>query len=70
MVCPHVHGDNPRVLASGLSHSHSDKHGIIIYTTYISLDLAHREIFRAKIGNGGKKNNCPCSEAGTEIFID
>ena len=29
-------------------------HGItIIYTTYISVDLAHREIFRAKVCKGG-----------------
>ena len=55
---------------SGLSHVHVNKHAITIYTTYISLDLAHRDIFRAKISQGGKKNNCPCSEAGTEIFID
>ena len=24
-----------------------------IYTTYISVDLAHHEIFRAKVGKGG-----------------
>ena len=31
-----------------------DKHGItIFYTTYISVDLAHHEIFRAKVGKGG-----------------
>ena len=29
-----------------------DKHGITIYTTYISVDLAHHELFRAKIGKG------------------
>ena len=27
--------------------------GLIIFTTYISVDLAHREIFRAKVGKGG-----------------
>ena len=26
---------------------------LIFYTTYISVDLAHREIFRAKVGKGG-----------------
>ena len=25
----------------------------LIYTTYISVDLAHHEIFRAKVGKGG-----------------
>ena len=30
-----------------------DKHGITIFTTYISVDLAHHEIFRAKAGKGG-----------------
>ena len=40
-----------------------DKHGLTIYTTYISVDLAHHEIFRAtvitryilraKVGKGG-----------------
>ena len=27
----------------------------LFYTTYISVDLAHYEIFRAKVGNGGIK---------------
>ena len=26
---------------------------LLFYTTYISVDLAHREIFRAKVGKGG-----------------
>ena len=30
-----------------------DKHGIIFYATYISVDLAHYEIFHAKVGKGG-----------------
>ena len=30
-----------------------DKHGITIYTTYISVDRAHHEIVRAKVGKGG-----------------
>ena len=25
----------------------------LIYTAYISVDLAHHEIFRAKVGKGG-----------------
>ena len=28
-------------------------HGITIHTTYISVDLVHHEIFRAKVGKGG-----------------
>ena len=45
MGCPPVRGHNPRALASGLSYVHVDKHGITIFPTYISEDLAHREIF-------------------------
>ena len=30
MGCPPVRGDNPRALASGLSHVQVDKHGITI----------------------------------------
>ena len=52
MGCPPVRGGNPRALASGLSNVQVDKHGITFYTTYISVDLAHREIFRAKVGKG------------------
>ena len=53
MGCPPVRGDSPRALASGLSYVQVDKHGITIYTTYISVDLAHHNIFRAKVGKGG-----------------
>ena len=53
MGCPPVCRDNPRALASGLSYEQVDKHGITIYTTYISVDLAHHEIYCAKIGKGG-----------------
>ena len=35
---PPVRGDNPRALA---------KHGVTIYTTYISVDLAHHELLHA-----------------------
>ena len=31
-----------------------DNHGLTIYTTYISVDLAHHKIVRAKVGMGGK----------------
>ena len=53
MGYPPVRGDNPRALASGLSYVQVDKHGITIYTTNISVDLAHHEIFHAKDGKGG-----------------
>ena len=52
MGCPPVRGDNPRALASGLSCVKVDKHGITIYTTYINVDIAHHDIFRAKVWNG------------------
>ena len=49
MECPPVCGDNPRALANRLSYVHVVKHGMTIYTTCISLDLAHHEIVRAKV---------------------
>ena len=52
MVCPHACGDNPRALASGLSPIQVDNNGI---ATYISLDLAHYDIFCAKVGKGGTR---------------
>ena len=55
--CPHVRGANPRALASGLSYVQEDKHGILFYTTYISVDLSHDEIFRAKVGKSGIRRN-------------
>ena len=45
MGCPSVRRDNPRASASGLSYVQVDKHGIIIYTTYVSVYLARHEIF-------------------------
>ena len=36
-----------------LTYVQVNKHGITFYTTYISVDLAHHEIFRAKVGKGG-----------------
>ena len=53
MVCPPVHGVNPRALASGLSYVQVDKHDKLFYTTHISVDLAHHEIIHAKVGKGG-----------------
>ena len=50
MGCPPVRGDNPRALASGLSYVQVGKHGILFYTTNISVDPAHHEIFHAKDG--------------------
>ena len=50
MGCPPVRGDNPRALASGLSYVQVVK---LFYTTYISVDLAHHELFCAKVGKGG-----------------
>ena len=32
---------------------------LLFYTTYISVDLAHHKIFRAKVGKGGiKEHKC------------
>ena len=53
MGCPPVRGDNPRAFASGLSYVQVDEHGITIFSTYISVDLAHHDIFCAKVGKGG-----------------
>ena len=53
MGCMPARGDNPRALASGLSYGQVCKHDITIYTTYNCIDLAHDEIFRAKVGNVG-----------------
>ena len=36
-------------------HVQVDKHDITVYTTYISVDLAHHETFRAKVDKGGIK---------------
>ena len=53
MGCPPVCRDNPRALASGLSYVQVDKHGVLFYTTYISVDFAHHKIFCAQVGKGG-----------------
>ena len=56
---PPTRGDNPRALASGLSYVQVDKHGKLFYTTYISVDIAHHEIYRAKVDKGGIKTRQP-----------
>ena len=53
MDCPPVRGDNPLALASGLSPVHVNNHSItILYYVHQCVDLAHFEIFRAKVGRG------------------
>ena len=34
-------------------------YGLTIHTTYISVDLAHNEIFCAKVGKGGINGKTP-----------
>ena len=52
MACLPVCGENPRsLIVSGLSYVQVDKHGIS--KIYISVDLAHHEIFHTKVGKGG-----------------
>ena len=58
MVCPPVRGENPRNLASELSYVQVNNYCITFYTTYISVDLAHYEILRAKFGK--KQNRIDC----------
>ena len=53
MACPPVRGDNPRALASELSNIQADKPWYnYFYNTYISVDLSHHDVFRAKVGKG------------------
>ena len=52
MTYPHVRGDNPRALASGLFLVHLDNHDQF-YTTYITIDFAHYELLCSKVGKGG-----------------
>ena len=52
MVCPPVRRVKPRALARGLSPAQPDKHGITSFTTYICIDLANYETFRAYVGKG------------------
>ena len=55
MGCLPVRGDNPRALASGLSPRTGVQtwHNYLIPPTSVVVDLAHHEIFRAEVGNGG-----------------
>ena len=43
MGCPHVRGDNPRALASGLSYVQVDKHGITIYIPSTDVSIKNEE---------------------------
>ena len=49
---------------------------ILFYTTYFSVDLAHHEIFRAKVGKGGingistcKIQDQACPHTDDPVFI-
>ena len=55
MGCPQVREDNPRASVSALSYVQVDNpwYTYNFYTTYISLTLAHHEIFNPKVGKGG-----------------
>ena len=54
MGCSPVHEHNTWALASGLSYVQVDKHGkTIFYTTNTSADIAHNELFCAKVSKGG-----------------
>ena len=56
-VCPPVRGDKPQALVSGLSPILVDRLWCnYFFTTYISIDLAHHEIFHAKVGKRGISN--------------
>ena len=53
MGCPPVRGDNPRAIASGLSHVQVDKHGITILYHQHQCRPCTSKIFRAKVGKCG-----------------
>ena len=53
MACPTVRGDNLRTLAKGLSSNRRTNIVYVIHTTYISVELAQLDIFRAEIGKDG-----------------
>ena len=55
MACPTVRGDNLQALTSGLLMYRWTNmvHLYLFYTIYISVDLAHHDLFRAKVGKGG-----------------
>ena len=42
---------------------------LLFYTTYISVDLAHHKIFRAKVGKGGIKDIIPSVFMPRGIFV-
>ena len=70
MGCPPVRGDNSQALANGLSYIQVDSHGIKIYTTYISVDLAHHTIFCAKVGKGGIKRLAQGHNVVTSVRLE
>ena len=41
----------------------------LFYTTYISVDLAHHELFLAKVGKGGIKPNVQSIEKIKGVFF-
>ena len=55
MVCPHVREIIPSLKLVDYLYVHAEKPWYNI--TYISVDLAYYEIFRAKVGKGGIKSN-------------
>ena len=59
MACLSVRGDNPQALTSGLSYVQVDKHGVTILFHLHQLDLAHHEMFHAKVGKGSIIDNKP-----------
>ena len=53
MGCPPVCGDNPLASARDYLTYRWTLMVYLFYTTYTSVDLAHHEIFRAKVDKGG-----------------
>ena len=54
MGCPPIRGDNPRALARWIILRTGGQPMVyLFYITYISVDVAYHEIFRAKVGKGG-----------------
>ena len=53
MGCPPVREDNPRAIAIYTLMYRWTNMVLLFHTIYTSIDLAHHEIFCAKIGKGG-----------------
>ena len=64
MGFPHVRGDNPRALASGLSYVQVDKHGVTILYHLISLDIANHK----QNQQNSCKLNSICFKASVQIL--